>query len=104
MVWCKVNQNASSVFGFSLTMRGPIEPRHVAVAAEFASLQSVAMLKRRASNKEIAQVLGLAEGTVKVHLHSIRQSTGVCGRHELNLPRTTARSQPAMQGSEGISI
>ena len=46
-------------------------------------LQIVAMLKRGSSNREIAQVLGLAEGTVKVHLHSIYQRIGVSNRREL---------------------
>jgi DNA-binding NarL/FixJ family response regulator len=45
--------------------------------------QIVAMLKRGSSNKEIAQVLGLAEGTVKVHLHSIYQRIGVSNRRQL---------------------
>jgi len=33
--------------------------------------QIVAMLKVGSSNKQIAQVLGLSEGTIKVHLHRI---------------------------------
>ena len=45
--------------------------------------QIVAMLKRGCSSKEIAQVLGLAEGTVKVHLHGIYQRLGVSGRRQL---------------------
>jgi DNA-binding NarL/FixJ family response regulator len=45
--------------------------------------QIVAMLKSGSSNKEIAQELGLAEGTVKVHLHSIYQRVGVSSRRQL---------------------
>jgi hypothetical protein len=32
------------------------------------------------SNKEIAHVLGLSEGTIKVHLHRIYQRIGVSNR------------------------
>lgn len=45
--------------------------------------QIVGMLKIGSSNREIAQVLGLAEGTVKVHLHRIYQRAGVSNRTEL---------------------
>jgi DNA-binding NarL/FixJ family response regulator len=45
--------------------------------------QIVAILKRGSSNQEIAQLLGLAEGTVKVHLHSIYQRIGVSNRRQL---------------------
>lgn len=45
--------------------------------------QIVGMLKIGSSNREIAQVLGLAEGTVKVHLHRIYQRVGVSNRTEL---------------------
>ena len=45
--------------------------------------QIVAMLKIGSSNKEIAQVLGLSEGTIKVHLHRIYQRVGVSNRTQL---------------------
>lgn len=45
--------------------------------------QIVALLRTKASNKEIARQLGLSEGTVKVHLHSIYERVGVSGRTQL---------------------
>ena len=45
--------------------------------------QIVSMLKIGSSNKEIAQVLGLSEGTIKVHLHRIYQRIGVSNRTQL---------------------
>jgi DNA-binding NarL/FixJ family response regulator len=45
--------------------------------------QIVAMLKIGSSNKEIAHVLGLSEGTIKVHLHRIYQWIGVSNRTQL---------------------
>ena len=45
--------------------------------------QIVALLNTGSSNKEIARALGLAEGTVKVHLHSIYQRVGVSNRLQL---------------------
>ena len=45
--------------------------------------QIVGMLRIGSSNREIAQVLGLAEGTVKVHLHRIYQRVSVSNRTEL---------------------
>jgi len=45
--------------------------------------QIVAMLKIGSFNKEIAQVLGLSEGTIKVRLHRIYQRVGVSNRTQL---------------------
>ena len=45
--------------------------------------QIVAMLKIGSSNKEIAHVLGLSEGTIKVHLHRIYQRIGASNRTQL---------------------
>ena len=45
--------------------------------------QIVSMLESGSSNKEIARALGLDEGTVKVHLHSIYQRIGVSNRRQL---------------------
>jgi two-component system nitrate/nitrite response regulator NarL len=42
--------------------------------------QVVAILLEGRSNKEIARRLGITEGTVKLHLHSIFQKTGVVRR------------------------
>jgi DNA-binding NarL/FixJ family response regulator len=45
--------------------------------------QIVTLPRSRSSNKEIARGLGLAEGTVKVHLHSIYERIGVSSRRQL---------------------
>ncbi len=45
--------------------------------------QIVAMLKIGSSNKEIASVLRLSEGTIKVHLHRIYRRIGVSNRTQL---------------------
>ena len=45
--------------------------------------QIVKMLKLGASNREIARVLGVTEGTVKVHLHRIFKRIGVANRTQL---------------------
>ena len=46
----------------------------------------IAHLAARAlSNKEIAQHLGVAEGTVKFHLHNILRKLGIKSRSELIL-------------------
>ena len=45
--------------------------------------QIVSMLKVGSSKREIARVLGVSEGTVKVHLHRIFQRIGVANRTQL---------------------
>ena len=45
--------------------------------------QIVTMLKLGASNREIARALGVAEGTIKVHLHRIFRRIGVTNRTQL---------------------
>jgi two-component system nitrate/nitrite response regulator NarL len=42
--------------------------------------QVVAVLLEGSSNKEIGRRLGITEGTVKLHLHSVFQKTGVVHR------------------------
>jgi DNA-binding NarL/FixJ family response regulator len=46
-------------------------------------IEIVRMVATGLRNKEIADRLGIAEGTVKIHLHSIYEKTGVSGRVEL---------------------
>jgi two-component system, NarL family, nitrate/nitrite response regulator NarL len=45
--------------------------------------QIVSMLRLGSSNKHIALVLGVSEGTIKVHLHRIYRRFGVANRTEL---------------------
>ena len=44
------------------------------------------------SNKEIARELGLSDGTVKLHVHSIFQKTGIRNRSELVVLMATRSS------------
>jgi DNA-binding NarL/FixJ family response regulator len=48
------------------------------------------MLKIGSSNREIARVLGVSEGTIKVHLHRIYQRIGVSNRTQLAARSFTA--------------
>ena len=49
----------------------------------FRQNQIVTLLKLGSSNREIARVLGVSEGTIKVHLHRIFQRLGVANRTQL---------------------
>jgi len=59
------------------------------------------------ANKTIAQQLGLTEGTVKIHLHSIYQKLRVANRAGLILfrsnhsPRWAADGSPALANARG---
>lgn len=52
--------------------------------------QIVELVTAGASNREIAQTLGVAEGTVKVHLHTIFERLGVASRTELSRKSSTS--------------
>jgi DNA-binding NarL/FixJ family response regulator len=68
----------------SATIRAPIAPRIGAKRhLTFRQNQIVTMLKIGSSNREIARVLGVSEGTIKVHLHRIFQRFGVVNRTQL---------------------
>jgi DNA-binding NarL/FixJ family response regulator len=45
--------------------------------------QVATLARRRLSNREIAEKLGLTVGTVKAHLHAIYEKLDVHSRHEL---------------------
>jgi DNA-binding CsgD family transcriptional regulator len=45
--------------------------------------QIVQLLKTGPSNKEIARVLGISDGTVKIHLHAIYEKLEVTSRNKL---------------------
>lgn len=55
---------------------GPLSPRERGIAS---------LVQRGLRNKEIADELGLTEGTVKVHLHKIFEKLGLQSRTELIL-------------------
>ncbi len=66
----------------AMSPEGPRDPLEVLSARE----RAVASLAQRGlRNKEIADELGLTEGTVKVHLHKVFEKLGVRGRTELIL-------------------
>ena len=53
--------------------------------------REVALLVARGlTNKEVARELGLCDGTVKIHLHSIFQKLGAKNRYNLIVQRATA--------------
>jgi len=53
--------------------------------------REVALLVARGlKNKEVARELGLSEGTVKVHVHSIFQKLGAKSRYNLIVQRGAA--------------
>ena len=68
-----------------------IEPLAVPSAADWADALSpreldVAMLVSQGlSNRAVAQALGLAESTVKIHLHSVYRKLGAANRYALLL-------------------
>ena len=65
------------------------EPKNFSDIAEpFADLsyrerQVVSLVCDGLSNKEIAERLGITEGTIKIHLHSVYEQLGVRSRIEL---------------------
>jgi len=56
------------------------DSRHAAKALTPRELQIVRMTAAGARNREIGEQLGLAEGTVKMYLHTIYEKLGVPGR------------------------
>src|SRR5713226_7200481 len=75
----------------SATIHPPISPRTGAKRhLTFRQNQIVTMLKIGSSNREIARVLGVSEGTIKVHLHRIYQRIGVSNRTQLAAQSFTA--------------
>ena len=48
-------------------------------------LDIVRMVAKGARNKEIAEKLGISEGTVKMHLHTTYEKLGISGRVELSI-------------------
>jgi two-component system nitrate/nitrite response regulator NarL len=61
---------------------GVAAARRVLTARELEIVRRVAKGMR---NKAIGEALGISEGTVKIHLHSIYEKLGIAGRVELTL-------------------
>ncbi len=57
-----------------------VEGRGILTARE---QQVIALVCQGLSNKEVARELGLSEGTVKLHVHSIIVKTGFRSRREM---------------------
>ena len=47
-------------------------------------IEIVRLVAKGLRNKEIAELLSIGEGTVKIHLHSVYEKTGMSGRMELS--------------------
>jgi DNA-binding NarL/FixJ family response regulator len=47
-------------------------------------IEVVRLVAKGLRNKEIAELLSIGEGTVKIHLHSVYEKTGMSGRMELS--------------------
>jgi two-component system, NarL family, nitrate/nitrite response regulator NarL len=82
---------SSPTMNRSPTIHASIAPRSDAKRhLTFRQNQIVTMLKIGSSNREIARVLGVSEGTIKVHLHRIYQRIGVSNRTQLAAQSFTA--------------
>jgi DNA-binding NarL/FixJ family response regulator len=75
----KTSATANGLPAIKRPTSAPSSERHLTARQK----QIVAMLKLGASNREIARVLGVTEGTVKVHLHRIFKRIGVTNRTHL---------------------
>jgi len=53
--------------------------------------QVITLLCNGLSNREIAEKLGVTEGTIKIHLHAIFEKLGVRSRIELMIALTERR-------------
>jgi two-component system, NarL family, nitrate/nitrite response regulator NarL len=69
----------------------------------FRQKQIVTMLQVGSSNREIARVLGVSEGTIKVHLHRIFQRVGVANRTQLAAQAFAAEDTFARNRKSGES-
>lgn len=67
------------------TMRRATNAEKAAKLLTRRELDIVRMVARGARNKEIAEQLGISEGTVKMHLHTTYEKLGLSGRVELSI-------------------
>jgi DNA-binding NarL/FixJ family response regulator len=72
--------------------RGDLTPRE----REIVELVAVGM-----SNKEIARALGIADGTIKVHLHRVFDKLTVRNRTMLALSQSAQRARSAKDCDQG---
>jgi two-component system, NarL family, nitrate/nitrite response regulator NarL len=61
----------------------PVRPAHSPLTAR--EMQVMELVERGLKNKEIAALLGIRTGTVKIHLKHIFEKTGIRGRYGLAL-------------------
>jgi two-component system, NarL family, nitrate/nitrite response regulator NarL len=73
------------------------EPRHPLAALSPRERQIAEHVSRGLRNRDIADSLGMSEGTVKVYLHTIYQKLGIDNRTELAL-LSHGRSSPPREG------
>jgi two-component system nitrate/nitrite response regulator NarP len=74
--------------------RAPLAPRE---------RELIKLVRNGLRNREIAQKLGVTEGTIKVYLHTVFQKLGVSSRTELAIRASEflTRSYMGFEGSEG---
>jgi two-component system nitrate/nitrite response regulator NarP len=74
--------------------RAPLAPRE---------RELIKLVRNGLRNREIAQKLGVTEGTIKVYLHTVFQKLGVSSRTELAIRASEflTRSYMGLEGSEG---
>jgi two-component system nitrate/nitrite response regulator NarL len=77
-----INRSSATSNG-AAAIHGPISACGSKRQLTFRQNQIVTLLKIGSSNREIARVLGVSEGTIKVHLHRIFQRLGVANRTQL---------------------
>lgn len=66
-------------------LRAPRSPANGDAVLTRRELDIVRMVAFGARNKKIAEQLGIAEGTVKMHLHTIYEKLEISGRVELSI-------------------
>jgi two-component system nitrate/nitrite response regulator NarL len=81
-------------------LRHLTRPSQIASSLTSRESEIALLISRSLRNKEIARVLQLSEGTVKMHLHHIYQKLHLVGRTQLALSTARACAQMAVPGNE----
>jgi two-component system nitrate/nitrite response regulator NarL len=81
-------------------LRHLAQPSQIASSLTSRESEIALLISRSLRNKEIARVLHLSEGTVKMHLHHIYQKLHLVGRTQLALSTARACAQMAVPGNE----